>query len=412
MKNILLSAIGMNPQVLTEALYYYYKKWDPPIVFDEIWVITTTKGKKGVIDELLDKENGRFHRFCKDYDIQKAPRFDESTIIVLKDRDGAELEDVRTIQDGKSLAQDVYRTVAKLTDDLQTTLFCSIAGGRKTMGVYLSLAMQLYGRPQDSLCHVLVDEKYEKCPDFFYPTPDNFTVHRRGEGAPLNAADAKDQIDLAIIPFIRLRAHRKKTRRTKGTGAQGEQAQYEEDISKIFVEAEYALASAPILGRVILRFEKRLPLIAVGKGGNYQVVVALTVKSMAFYYWMVLQKIRCREKRTCEKCKDLSCYKTIEWMVEQADEFIEIYDQIPGHGDRDWKGQKENYMTLISEIKNYYLLPQLPEAYYETMKIDTLSKGRKGHSARYGIAGDRRLFKFEGEVPQFNARTRSAGGRL
>src|SRR5262249_35100828 len=57
-----------------------------------------------------------------------------------------------------------------LTSDPQSRIYASMAGGRKTMGLYLGLALQFYGRPQDRLTHVLVSPPaLENHPDFFYP---------------------------------------------------------------------------------------------------------------------------------------------------------------------------------------------------------------------------------------------------
>ena len=45
------------------------------------------------------------------------------------------------------------------------------------MGIYLGLALQFYGRPQDRLTHVLVSPpELENHPDFFYPPPKRVSV--------------------------------------------------------------------------------------------------------------------------------------------------------------------------------------------------------------------------------------------
>jgi hypothetical protein len=70
------------------------------------------------------------------------------------------------------------------------------------MGYYLGYALSLYGRPQDRLSHVLVTERYENLPNFFYPTPDSRLIKDR-DNQELDAHAA--QIMLANIPFVRLR---------------------------------------------------------------------------------------------------------------------------------------------------------------------------------------------------------------
>jgi CRISPR-associated protein (TIGR02584 family) len=60
-----------------------------------------------------------------------------------------------------------------LTRDPESAVFFSIAGGRKSMGACLTIAAQLYRRPQDRLYHVLVSPEFESCRDFFYPPPES-----------------------------------------------------------------------------------------------------------------------------------------------------------------------------------------------------------------------------------------------
>ncbi len=44
-KHILIAMVGMSPAVLTETVYALYKQKDTP---DEVWVVTTQKGKETV----------------------------------------------------------------------------------------------------------------------------------------------------------------------------------------------------------------------------------------------------------------------------------------------------------------------------------------------------------------------------
>jgi len=74
------------------------------------------------------------------------------------------------------------------------------------MSIYLTAAMQLFGRLQDRLSHVLVHEDFEMQRGFFYipPTPRELeSTDRQGQLRRLSTAHAT--IHLADIPFIRLR---------------------------------------------------------------------------------------------------------------------------------------------------------------------------------------------------------------
>src|SRR5438034_125604 len=69
------------------------------------------------------------------------------------------------------------------------------------MSIYLTAAMQLFGRAQDTLSHVLVSEEFETHPDFFYIPPAPRLLKMRN-GRDVSTEKAK--IYLANIPFIRL----------------------------------------------------------------------------------------------------------------------------------------------------------------------------------------------------------------
>lgn len=92
----------------------------------------------------------------------------------------------------------------ELTEDASTRIHASAAGGRKTMGIYLTAAMQLFGRAQDRLSHVLVSEEFETHPQFFYKPPQSRVLSDK-DGTPMNVSTDDAHIELADIPFIRLR---------------------------------------------------------------------------------------------------------------------------------------------------------------------------------------------------------------
>lgn len=72
------------------------------------------------------------------------------------------------------------------------------------MGIFLAFALQLYGRDQDRLYHVLVNEPFETHPDFFYK-PRKDTVIKGRDGKPLHTRNAV--IDLTEILYVRLREY-------------------------------------------------------------------------------------------------------------------------------------------------------------------------------------------------------------
>ncbi len=200
-RRILLAVTGLTPQVVTETLYALAVERQPPFIPTEIHLLTTAEGAEAARLGLLSADPGWFHRLCRDYELP-AMAFDASHIQVLRDADGAPLEDIRTPADNQRAADTITETLRTLTADPDAALHISIAGGRKTMGYYLGYALSLFGRPQDRLSHVLVSAPFEGCPAFYYPTTYHNVITLRDN----KLADTRDaQVTLAEIPFVRLR---------------------------------------------------------------------------------------------------------------------------------------------------------------------------------------------------------------
>ena len=205
-RRVLLCAIGMSPQILTETLYALAVRpaaGRAPWVPTEVRIVTTTSGADNARLTLLSGQPGWFHQIRRDYDLPPIA-FGEDDIHVIRDQDGRPLEDIRTPDDNEAAADQIAALVRDLTSDPQCTVHASLAGGRKTMSYYLGYALSLFGRPQDRLSHVLVTHEFEAHPEFFYPTPYERVIHTRdAHPRALNCADAK--VQLAEIPFLRLR---------------------------------------------------------------------------------------------------------------------------------------------------------------------------------------------------------------
>lgn len=204
-RHLLLCVAGLTPPIIMETLYALTRLEDQRV--DEVIVVTTLLGQHQVTRELLDPAAGKFHEFCRDYPPPKPIKFDDSSIITLRTADGRPLKDIRTLEDNRLAAEQIYRLVRQLTRDPQTRIHASTAGGRKTMGYYLLAAMQVFGRSDDRASHTLVNEDFEYCKDFYYPPPAPRELEVRDRDGNLrkrvNTADAV--IDLAYIPFIKLR---------------------------------------------------------------------------------------------------------------------------------------------------------------------------------------------------------------
>ena len=206
-RRVLLCAIGMSPQIVTETLYALAVKpgaGREPWIATEIHLVTTARGAANARLNLLSGDPGWFHQLRRDYGLPQIA-FGPESIHVIQDANGRGLEDIRTPSDNEAAADQIAELVRSLSEGEGAQLHASMAGGRKTMGYYLGYAMSLFGRPQDRLSHVLVSEPFEGHPDFYYPTPTERVIHTRAPLPPqaMNCADAL--VQLAEIPFVRLR---------------------------------------------------------------------------------------------------------------------------------------------------------------------------------------------------------------
>ncbi|MDD5297605.1 MAG: CRISPR-associated ring nuclease Csm6 [Rhodocyclaceae bacterium] len=202
-RRILLAVTGLTPQVVTETLYALACQPESPWIPDEIHLITTATGAENARLNLL-LPDGWFHRLRADYHLP-AIAFPVENIHILENADGKPLDDIRTPEENTLAADFITETLRRLTEDTHTELHVSIAGGRKTMGYYLGYALSLYGRPQDRLSHVLVSDPYETNREFYYPTPYDHPIYSR-RGDKEIAVDARNaKVELADIPFVRLR---------------------------------------------------------------------------------------------------------------------------------------------------------------------------------------------------------------
>jgi CRISPR-associated protein (TIGR02584 family) len=200
LQNILVAVVGLTPQVITETVYYLTQVRQPPVVLSAIHLITTQRGEEQVHTQLLTSSGGHFYGLCREYGLD-ATAIDVH-IQILTDAAQVPLDDIRTAADNAAVADQIATLVRQLTSAPTTRLFCSLAGGRKTQSALLGFALQLYGRPQDCLLHVLVDAVFENHPEFFYP-PRTSRLLRTSDGHWLDAHTAR--IDVAEIPYLRLR---------------------------------------------------------------------------------------------------------------------------------------------------------------------------------------------------------------
>ena len=221
-ETILLAVTGMSPAILTETLWGLAHE-TPPVIPDKVRVITTGTGEECIQRELLtpspdfggatpwDTLRGLLLRGCQ----PSAPRLVLDDIQLIKVPDAKTgrtkpLDDIRSVQDNEAAADFLLDEVRRITENSDTTLIASMAGGRKTLGALLYACVSLIGRSQDRLTHVLVTEPFENpalTPRFYFPQQPS-SLHqirdpRTGKIRHIKSSEAR--ITLVDVPFVRLR---------------------------------------------------------------------------------------------------------------------------------------------------------------------------------------------------------------
>lgn len=203
-RRILLAVAARSPQIVTETLYALSQQQTPACVPTEIHIITTQRGAAFVrrLTDRGDGENGgHIRQLCDDYALP-LPAFNEEHIHLIEGADGQALDDIRSHDDNTHAADFITRIVQQLTADAASSLIVSLSGGRRTMTFYVGYALSLFGRRQDRLTHVLVEDEYFFQEAFYYPPPRETPVVRQ-DGSGFDASQV--EVTLADIPFVRLR---------------------------------------------------------------------------------------------------------------------------------------------------------------------------------------------------------------
>ena len=211
-RTILIAGMGTSPAVLTETVWAlaHQKK---SVVPDEIVVITTTSGKNGVVKALLSgtpcvweqlKDALRKEKIKVDDKL----KFSEKRVKVMLDSEDRPMDDLRIGQDNLDAADFMLHELRAYTDESDTTVLCSIAGGRKTMSALLFSCMTLVGREQDKVYHVLIPPEYE-CgmePPFYFPQKGvSHLLLSRGKPTDKKVSSLKIGIELFEVPYVRMR---------------------------------------------------------------------------------------------------------------------------------------------------------------------------------------------------------------
>jgi CRISPR-associated protein (TIGR02584 family) len=195
-RHILFSVAGETPAVVTETLFGLLERG---VTAGEIHILTTAIGRRKM--HPLLEEDGQVAAFNRAYNTTWAIRYEWIEAITAHPRRGNRpdvlgkgampLDDLRTTAHNTAAADRIVQCLQEWTHRDEVILHASLAGGRKTLGLYLAQAMSGFARPGDDLSHVLVSRECEQDQRFFFPLPDR-PGHER-------------VVDFSLIPFVRMR---------------------------------------------------------------------------------------------------------------------------------------------------------------------------------------------------------------
>lgn len=217
---ILLAGLGGTPAVITETVWEMGVRGELP---DEVIVLTTTRGASGLERDLRTKIGSAPAIWNQMLSALEAKGVDVKTLrtrgiqkVVFSNGEG-ELPDLRTEDENLQAANIMLRTIVGAQRS-GTRLVVSIAGGRKTMSALLLSCMNMVGREQDRIYHVLIDPKHEvpMDPPFYFPGQGekHQLIDMPSRKAKIDPATKKPfpkipssaiKVELFNVPYVRIR---------------------------------------------------------------------------------------------------------------------------------------------------------------------------------------------------------------
>ncbi len=366
MKTILLAVTGLSPQVLTETLYVLYQNQQ---AVDAIHVITTRNGKEKMYAEFLGGRKGHYYAFLDEYGIDPASiAFGHENIHVVTDEHGNEIADIVTVHDNEKLLRKCLDLAFHFTKSNDTALYFSVAGGRKTMSSCLTLAAQLYGRPQDRLYHVLVSPEFESSRDFYYPPKESRKIELKDENGRSFFKETKyAQVNLINIPFVSIR--------DKLSPEYLKEPKDPATLMLSLIKDEEAGLTVNLKARKLIY--KNLEL-------------DMSPSQMALYAFFASKKKECDKAEVCGDCTD--CFIEIATLLDHQKDISKLYKKLCGTRPVEEmsdsginKLDAENYRSLRSKINKLIAGTFGP---YAAKNLEIASLGTRPDT-RYGILMDK-----------------------
>lgn len=197
--HVLISLCGTSPAVISETVFALAQAGDPP---GKVVVITTLAGEACLRTALF--ESGVWSQLRKSLNCDISFSLNQEHLRLLPDGCGGDAPDVADTLSAESAGSFILDVLRQYTENPDTRITFSIAGGRKSMSALGALCMSLLGRHEDRLCHILVNPPFDDPglkPGFYFPVPGRIHVDRNGNS--WDSADAR--LTLSILPFVHCR---------------------------------------------------------------------------------------------------------------------------------------------------------------------------------------------------------------
>lgn len=166
----------------------------------------------------------------------------------------------------------------------------------------LTLAAQLYGRPQDRVYHVLVSPEFESSRDFYYPPKKSVPIELRDkDGNPYIKETRYARINLIPIPFVSIRNR------------------LSDDMLDVPKDP------ATLMLSLVKEEPYQLTIDIPARKIAYKTLeIDVMPAKLALYAFFAMQKMECRKDAgSCRNCTD--CYLDIGQIYSRQDQITELY---------------------------------------------------------------------------------------
>jgi CRISPR-associated protein (TIGR02584 family) len=242
---VLLAVTGMSPAVLTETIWALARE-NPPVIPDEVIVLTTSAGRKAIEDQLFGPDE-IWHslrqsllgadRAASNRLVFSPEPANVKVLTEVKKGRRVPLAGIDSLEQNNAVADGILDELWAHTEKPGNRLIVSIAGGYKSMSALMMSCLSILGRVQDRVTHVLVDAPYDEPRlGFFFPDqPQQELITRSGE----TVKPAQAKVRLFDVPWVPFRVLFEKELRQKPASYTKLVAKLREALPEAALEPQY-----------------------------------------------------------------------------------------------------------------------------------------------------------------------------